>query len=706
MSKGFYTRAARRVWSATAGVFGVGSKRQRGLELTRAADRERDSGNWHAAAELYPKALELLPHREDLAIQAGNCLKEAGVLDRAIAFYDRVKSPAQRPEALFQKGDALQRMGEVVAAEAAFKAAADEGHLMSAERIGSLTTRGATEFPVLNAPISEREVLNRLFSPGDATRQWLGTLDRSTHRPAVGQHLAPGSPVTFDQVGWIKLNNKGREEPLLFGVVAVRARLMSDHRLTRVDLRVGREVVATAEPSLVSHQGSSKWFHAVNLWFDCDRLRPCRTELTITGFDARGGTVAGHTVANIAQTPPGFEVDSSDSFVPSPVDDGDSVIADVLSRPAKVRSARREMLPGPIEEILAMRVDALGDLSATLPGLRRLRQIFPEAKITALVSPALMDIVNASALCDHVLGLTLVYDHTSERRYLEETEEGRIRDLLDEHSFDVAIDLCPGPETRPLLRMVNAKYLVGFHPRQFEYLDFGIDIFSRDKVNQLVTFSHATHILALVEALAVALRPAQAIVARRADDRNLLDSYGVAAGNYVVVHSGARHAINMWPVENFIALSGRIMDELGLSVVFFSDASTVPQASSGTRAGAKIIYPGQVPIDHLDGLIASCRFMVGNDSGPKHLASVRGIPTVSIHVNRLNWREWGQDGQGIIISKRVPCCGCGLNNVALCATGVACITSITVDEVFDAIVNRVRPGDELNAACGEPPLLH
>jgi ADP-heptose:LPS heptosyltransferase len=89
--------------------------------------------------------------------------------------------------------------------------------------------------------------------------------------------------------------------------------------------------------------------------------------------------------------------------------------------------------------------------------------------------------------------------------------------------------------------------------------------------------------------------------------------------------------------------------------------------------------------DSFDQIISSARVMVGNDSGPKHLSAVRGVPTVSIHVGRLNWNEWGQEGDGVIVAKRIPCSGCGLNDIPLCGREAVCIRSITVEEVYSAV---------------------
>ena len=67
-----------------------------------------------------------------------------------------------------------------------------------------------------------------------------------------------------------------------------------------------------------------------------------------------------------------------------------------------------------------------------------------------------------------------------------------------------------------------------------------------------------------------------------------------------------------------------------------------------------------------------------------HRAARRGAKVVSLHMARVNWNEWGQDGRGMILSKRVPCVGCSLKDIQLCGRDAACLHSIGVGEVLAA----------------------
>lgn len=685
-------------------------RRKVGRAIIRRANSKRNGAYWIQAAKLYEHALRVLPERHDIAVQAGNCFKEAGRYDLAVTLYDRVENPIHRPEAMLQKGDALARGGAAAEAIDALEVAFALGHSGADARLaevsqfgllGSKSQHGSGAFRPDQA-LEERYLLNRLTRGRSKDRRWLGTLDRTRHQePSLGvfwrDHMA------FSQVGWMRVKNKGRNEPLLTGIVAVRARIVSSAPVTLASLAVNGKPIADATPVLVHQHESGRRLYAVNIWFDTGAISTGRQLLSLSARAADGDESTIRTVANIIRAPDDFRPAESDSFVVSdPLPRRGDAAASVAARPAQLRRAARTLIQEPLRDILVMRVDQLGDLSASLPAIQRLRSRFPQARLTAVVAPGLMDVVVASGLCDEVLDLALTYDHVTEKRYLEVVEEKRIRAVLGPRRYDLAIDLCPGDETRPLLKLIDAKFLVGFNPRDFDYLDFGIDVVSRDKINRVARVPHAASVMMLIEGLEEALRAERPSVPRLVDDVATLGELGLSARGYILIHTGARHALNRWPIDNYLALADRLIEGTSAPIVFFSDAPCDPAQVESCQHTDRIIFLQKVSVDRFDALIANAAVMVGNDSGPKHLAAVRGVETVSVHVNRLNWNEWGQDSRGVIISKKVPCSGCGLNDVAMCAKDVLCLTSISVDDVFDAVIDRWR---HVQSASSNPMIV-
>ena len=98
----------------------------------------------------------------------------------------------------------------------------------------------------------------------------------------------------------------------------------------------------------------------------------------------------------------------------------------------------------------------------------------------------------------------------------------------------------------------------------------------------------------------------------------------------------------------------------------------------------------RLPFDDFDAFLSFCTVFVGNDSGPGHLASLRGANVVNLFLARQNWNEWGHENRGYIISRRVPCAGCNIYyDPEECGKDFACITKITPEEVFRTVMEFV-----------------
>src|SRR3546814_1253053 len=83
---------------------------------------------------------------------------------------------------------------------------------------------------------------------------------------------------------------------------------------------------------------------------------------------------------------------TSDGYCPVPPGSGDPA-SRLLAQPAQVRAAARGLFDEPISSILALRAAQLGDVSASLPAMVRLRSLFPNARFTALVQPSVRSVI-------------------------------------------------------------------------------------------------------------------------------------------------------------------------------------------------------------------------------------------------------------------------------------------------------------------------
>jgi ADP-heptose:LPS heptosyltransferase len=93
---------------------------------------------------------------------------------------------------------------------------------------------------------------------------------------------------------------------------------------------------------------------------------------------------------------------------------------------------------------------------------------------------------------------------------------------------------------------------------------------------------------------------------------------------------------------------------------------------------------GKIPLRDLPALIATAALFVGNNSGPKHIAAGLGVPTVGIESGTVDAREWGPSGANAVAIRRdMLCSPCYLADAALCWRGVACLTELRPDEVYE-----------------------
>ncbi len=388
----------------------------------------------------------------------------------------------------------------------------------------------------------------------------------------------------------------------------------------------------------------------------------------------------------------------SDSVISVSETDPRSVEEQINSRASMVRSPKPALFGRDPHNVLILRTDQLGDMVASIPAIRRLRELMPSAHFVGLLTSSNSELAETLNLFNEIIVVDFPDDQVERRRIMPLERQGELRQRLEQYRFDLAIDLADSGMSRPLLLLSGARFLYGFYDREWPWLSAGFEGHSHDPKNEREILPHSTKVLAFVERLGAMLNSkAQSI--RRADlTRNALASYGISEGDrFAVLHSGGR-SFARWP--GYCELASRVLEQTDLKVVLLADDFAVRDKLTSDLSGSERfqLLEGRLPFDDLDALLSFCEVFVGNDSGPKHLAALRGAKVVSTHSSRLNWNEWGQEIGGLIISRKVPCAGCLLYfdyDAHECGKDVACVTSISVDEVFTALLKLLSNGERI-----------
>jgi heptosyltransferase III len=155
---------------------------------------------------------------------------------------------------------------------------------------------------------------------------------------------------------------------------------------------------------------------------------------------------------------------------------------------------------------------------------------------------------------------------------------------------------------------------------------------------------------------------------------------------YAVLHPGAGTFTKQWPLANFAAIARWLREE--------HDIFPVVRLGPGDRAIADMARQRFVPhsivfeAESLDlreviALIAGARLFVGNDSGPAHLATATGRPSVVIFgsTDSATWRPWKTEHR--VVQNDFPCNPCKADR-CYAFTEPLCILSVTEDQVRES----------------------
>ena len=174
--------------------------------------------------------------------------------------------------------------------------------------------------------------------------------------------------------------------------------------------------------------------------------------------------------------------------------------------------------------------------------------------------------------------------------------------------------------------------------------------------------------------------------------RRYLERENADYASWIAVQAGASDVMKAWRPQHF----GRALSCLGAQwdggIVFLggeSERDTIGQVvqayrSAGGRCPVKNAA-GQTTIEQVAALLADCRLLLTNDTGPMHLAVAVGTPVVDLSVGHVDFRETGPYGPGHwVLQPDLECATCGFDQV--CAHH-ACKDRLQAEQVAELLLH-------------------
>jgi ADP-heptose:LPS heptosyltransferase len=339
------------------------------------------------------------------------------------------------------------------------------------------------------------------------------------------------------------------------------------------------------------------------------------------------------------------------------------------------------LVPG-VRRIAVLRANGLGDLLMTLPAFEALRAAYPHAEIVLLGRRWHRRLLeDRPGPIDRVIELPPI-------RGVSAPEDGGapasppdgLLEALRSERFDLAVQLHGGGRhSNPFVRELGAGVTAGGRAADAGPLDRWVryDLMQPELLR-------AIEVVALAGARPVTLEPCLDVT--DADMAASLAAVPVAPGPLVAVHPGASDARRRWPAERFAAVADALA-VAGATVVLTGDAA---EAELVERVGAAMRRPalplaGRLDLGGLAGLLSRCALVVGNDTGPLHLARAVGAATVAVYWigNLANAGPATRRRHRAPVSWTLACPVCGASTTdGRCPHDESFVSSVGVDEVL------------------------
>lgn len=313
----------------------------------------------------------------------------------------------------------------------------------------------------------------------------------------------------------------------------------------------------------------------------------------------------------------------------------------------------------------------VGDAVMSLPALRALRGRYPAAHIAILAKPWVGDLYGREPFCDELIPY-------APKSLAEKWAAGR---ALRERGFDMAI----------LLQNAFEAALVAYAariPRRIGYARDGRSLLLTQAVavpkpgaHERFYYLELLHRAGILDGMpeSAAIRLDGAAAARTAGQIRFLAR---GMGEVIVgVSPGAAYgSAKRWLPERFAESASTVALELGAQVAIFGSAAERDVCEEVTRAVTVPVhnFAGETSLAEYIDLAAACRVYLTNDSGPMHIASALGLPTVAV-FGATNHVTTGPTGPlARVIRENVECSPCLKRE---CPIDHRCMTRVPAERV-------------------------
>ena len=284
--------------------------------------------------------------------------------------------------------------------------------------------------------------------------------------------------------------------------------------------------------------------------------------------------------------------------------------------------------------ILLLQLKRIGDLILTMPAMAALRENFPDARLTLVVSNECADLLPAISSADRILVA---------QRNLSDVA---IVVALARERFDYCIDFTRNDRSAFLAFLSRAQKRIVSH-RVSDQSKIRARIYNQFVGNRMRDMHTVDYNLALLEPLGVsnASRAVHLELPESAREKaNKLRCDSKIGGHFIIFHPGSARIEKFWDPARWAEVINYAGQNNDVDLVLTSGPSRLEQAhvtEIKTKTRPRIVdLSRRTDLLTLAALIAQARLLVTVDSAPMHLAAAVQSPQVVLFgpTNPFHWR--------------------------------------------------------------------
>lgn len=348
-----------------------------------------------------------------------------------------------------------------------------------------------------------------------------------------------------------------------------------------------------------------------------------------------------------------------------------------------------------INRIVVRGTNWIGDAVMSVPALRELSRIFPDAEIVLHTRPLVEDLFEDADFIDRVLRYEKMPSRI--RQTMKQT------DVLSNEEFDLAVLLPNSFESALTTKLAKIPRRIGYNKdlRGLLLTDPIAVPEWKDKRHEVYYYlnlvAEAERRYLGTSTVPNCVPDGSLIVSdkRRNAAKEFLKNEGIDLSKKIVaIGAGSTNSrAKRWGAENFARLSDRIQVELDARVVLVGAESEKEVASevieSSTRKAVDLT--GKTGVSEAAALLAVADLLVSNDMGLAHVAPAVGTRTAVIFgpTNPVTTRPFSPNA--VVLRQEVECSPCMLRD---CPIDHRCMTRVSVDRVFETACKMLYPAIE------------